>query len=523
MRWVGVRDAGCVQGTADMDRVLLDAAAVCGHLLAPGSVHGLLAEHRGELFPDGLFADLFPSGRGRPSVPGEVVAVVMVLQALEGLSDRDACARLATDLAWKAAAGLAVTDGAFHHTVLTLWRARLRRSARPDRVFGAVRELIVRSGAVRGRSRRALDSTVLDDAVARQDTVTMITNQARRVRRLVPALGAVEVRERNLDPAGAVVDWSDPADAQRLVSELVNDAAALVAAADGLDLDAAQSDAVALLALVAGQDVEPAGEPGRWRIARGTATGRVISTVDPESRHTHKTAHAYPDGFKAHIAAEPDTGPVTAADLTAGDVGDADAAMGLLAGEPAGTVVLADSAYGTGALRADLKEAEMEAVIKPPPLRVAVEGGHSVDDFDIDYSIDPQTGEFSGTATCPAGVTVQISPKGTATFGRHCRDCPQRDRCTTATGGPKISIHPHHGLLTAARAQARTQQFQHACRTHRPMAERSIARLVKRARRCPHIGTANNRHWLRLRAAAVNLQRLATLGPHRTPTGWAIA
>lgn len=523
MRWVGARDTGLVQGSAGSDRVLLDAAAVCGHLLLPGSVHALLAEHRSELFGDGMFADLFPSGRGRPSVPGEVVAVVMVLQALEGLSDREACARLRTDLAWKAAAGLAVTDVGFHHTVLTLWRGRLRASARPDRIFDAVRELIALSGAVSGRSRRVLDSTVLDDAVARQDTVTMVTNQIRRVRRLVPALGAVGVRERNLGPAGAVVDWADSADVERLVSELVEDAAALVAAAEDLDLDAADSDAVALLALVAGQDVEPASEPGRWRIARRTATGRVISTVDPESRHTHKTAHAYRDGFKAHIAAEPDTGLITAADLSAGDTGDADAAMGLLEDEPAGTVVLADSAYGTGKLRADLKQAEMEAVIKPPPLRVAVEGGHSIDDFDIDYSIDPHSAEFSGTVTCPAGVTVQISPKGTATFGRRCRDCPQRDRCTTAKNGRTVQVHTHHDLLKAARSQARTEEFGHAYRTHRPMAERSIAWIARRARRCPYIGTAKNRHWLRLRAAAVNLQRLATLGLHHTPTGWATA
>ena len=330
MRGVGARDNVGMQGTAESDRVLLDAAAVCGHLVQAGSVHALLAEHRSRLFPDELFGDLFASGRGRPSVPGEVVAVVMVLQALEGLSDREACRRLQTDVGWKAAAGLALTDEAFHPTVLTLWRNKLRASERPDRIFDAVRDLIALSGAVAGRDRRVLDSTVLDDAVARQDTVTMVTVQMRRVRKLVPALGEVPVRERNLDPAGAVVDWDDPDDRERLVSELVDDALDLIGAAEDLDLDESQADAVGLLALVAGQDVEPAGEPGRWRIARGTAKGRVISVVDPQSRHTHKTAHSYRDGYKAHIAAEPHTGLITAADLTAGDVSDADAAMGLL-------------------------------------------------------------------------------------------------------------------------------------------------------------------------------------------------
>ena len=372
-------------------------------------------------------------------------------------------------MAWKAAAGLALTDAAFHHTVLTLWRNKLRRSDRPDRVFDAVRMLIGLTGVVSGRDRRVLDSTVLDDAVARQDTVTMLAVQMRRVLKAVPELGEVGVRERNLDTAGPVVDWSDAGDVERLVSELADDALDLIGAARDLDLDGAQADAVGLLALVAGQDVEPAEEPGRWRIVRGTATGRVLSVVDPESRRAHKTAHSYRDGFKAHIAAEPDTGLITAAEITPGADSDADAAMGLLAGEPEGTTVLADSAYGTGQLRADLQAAEMGTVIKPPPLRVAVEGGYSIDDVDIDYAVDPHNGEFSGTATCPEGITVTITPKGAARFGANCRRCSQRSRCTTAKDGRTITLHPHHDLL----------------------------------------------------AAAVNLQRLTSLGLHHNGTNWA--
>ena len=512
---VAVWDDVGMQGTAVTDRELLDAAAVCGHLLAAGSVQALLAQHRSRLFPDAMFGDLFESRRGRPSVPGEVVATVLLLQALEGLSDRAACARLQTDVAWKAAAGLALTDEAFHPTVLTLWRSRLRASDAPDRVFDAVRELVAATGAVSGKQRRVLDSTVLDDAVARQDTVTMLTVQMRRLRKLVPALAEGWVRERNLDTAGPVVDWGDPGDVERLVSELVDDALELIGAAEDIDLDEAQADALGLLALVAGQDTEPAGAPGRWRIARRVASDRVVSVVDPESRHAHKSAHSYRDGYKAHVCAEPDTGLVTAVDLTAGNTADADAASGLLAGEPAGTVVLADSAYGTGALRAELEDRGMDAVIKPPPLRTAVAGGYSIDDFDIDTE--------TGTVTCPAGVTVAITPKGHARFGARCRGCPVRSRCTTAEAGRTIRLHPHHGLLAAARAQARTRSFHDAYTKHRPMAERTIAWLVRNNRRCPYRGAAKNRHWLALRAAAVNLTRLTSLGLHHNGTDWAIA
>ena len=504
-----------MQGAAVMDRELLDAEAVCGHLLSEGSVYALLAQHRSRLFPDEMFEDLFESGRGRPSVPGEVVATVMVLQALEGLSDRAACARLQTDVAWKAAAGLALTDEAFHPTVLVLWRNRLRASDAPDRVFDAVRELVAATGAVSGKDRRVLDSTVLDDAVARQSTVTMLRVQLRRLRKLVPQLGDVWVREHNLDPAGPEVDWDDPGDVERLVSELVDDALELIGACEDVDLDDAQADALGLLALVAGQDTEPGDGPGRWRIARRVASDRVVSVVDPESRHAHKSAHSYRDGYKAHVCAEPDTGLVTAVDLTAGNTADAEAASGLLKDEPAGTVVLADSAYGTGALRAELEDRAMQAVIKAPPLRTAVEGGYSIDDFDIDTQ--------AATVTCPAGVTVAIGAKGHARFGARCRSCPLRARCTTAKAGRTIKLHPHHDLLAAARAQARTRDFHDAYTKHRPMAERSIAWLVRNNRRCPYRGTAKNRHWLKLRAAAVNLTRLVNLGLHHNGTNWAIA
>jgi len=126
-----------VQGSSQPDRQLLDAAAFCSHLVGEGSVHAFLAEHRTRLFPDEMFEDLFPSGRGRPSVPADVIATVMVLQALEGLSDREACQALRTNIAWKVAAGLSLTDEGFHPTVLVLWRNKLRASDRPQRIFEA--------------------------------------------------------------------------------------------------------------------------------------------------------------------------------------------------------------------------------------------------------------------------------------------------------------------------------------------------------------------------------------------------
>jgi len=279
-----------VQGSGDAQRELLDVESVAGHLLPAGSMFAFLAEHRVRLFPAEMFTDLFPSGRGRPSVPPDVVAAVLVLQALHGLSDRETVEAVAFDLRWKAAVGLPVTAAGFHPTTLTVWRRRLAASAHPDRIFEVVREVVAATGVLAGRTRRALDSTILDDAVARQDTVTQLIAAVRRVARDVP--GAADlVRSvctgHDYSRAGKPdIAWDDEAARQELVSALVNDVLALLdrlgdlsAVTVGLDQQARDraEQAVALLALVAGQDVEPVegsdGTDGRWRIARKVAPG----------------------------------------------------------------------------------------------------------------------------------------------------------------------------------------------------------------------------------------------------------
>src|SRR4051812_8511846 len=161
-----------------------------------------------------MFDDLFPSGRGRPSVPPDVVASVIVLQTLHGLSDRDAADAVRFDLRWKAACGIAIDAAAFHPSTLTYWRRRLAASDRPHRIFDVVRELIIETGAVMGRTRRALDSTVLDDAVARQDTVTQLIAAVRRVAREVPDAAGLIGSTCSFDysrPGKPQIAWDDPA------------------------------------------------------------------------------------------------------------------------------------------------------------------------------------------------------------------------------------------------------------------------------------------------------------------------
>jgi len=174
-----------MQGKSAPDRQLLDAAAFCRGLIEDHTIYSFLADQRDELFKDEDFADLFPSGKGRPSVPAVLVCSVMVLQALEGLSDRDAIRQLRTRIDWKVACGLALDDAGFDFTVLTYWRTRLRQSQRPQRIFEAIRAVVEATGVLKTKHRRALDSSILDDAVATQDTVTQLISAIRRVRRSV--------------------------------------------------------------------------------------------------------------------------------------------------------------------------------------------------------------------------------------------------------------------------------------------------------------------------------------------------
>ena len=596
-----------MQGRSRLDRELLDAEMIAGHLVPPGSVFAFLAAHRTELFPDGFTADLFPSRTGRPSLPADLVGSVLVLKELYDLSDPQTADALKFDIRWKVACGRSLTQVSFDPSTLVYWRKRIAASDRPDRVFDAVAEVIAETGVLRGRRRRCVDSTVFDDAVATQDTVTQLMAAMRKVARVVPGAGEVIAGACRLDyskPGKPGIDWDDPQAKENLVSDLVNDALAVLEALTGEDAprrDDAAADALGLLALVAGQDVEPAqdsdGTDGRWRIARKVVPDRVISTVDRQARHTRKSKSKRRDGFRGHVAAEPEsglitdcemtmaagpgstdaengvkmagrdrfhrTGPQAAADRSAGDDGPQGTAQEQATAEQQGTAggqgteeqatqagmvaqqaedmlaktmhdadpaaagpdtadgqrleMYGDSAYGSGQARADYRDGGHDTIIKPGPLRPAVPGGFTIDDFIVD--------EEQGTVTCPNGVTRPMSPARAVTFGAACAGCPLRARCTTARDGRSMTIHPHEGLLRAARAQARTEEFKRAYPT-RSSIERTIAWIATcngRRVRLRYIGTARNDAWLHNRCAGLNLRTLVKAGLTRSGGAWILA
>ena len=397
--------------------------------------------------------------------------------------------------------------------------------------------------------------------------MTQLVSAVRRVAREVPG-AAEQIAEVCTGhdypaPGKPKIDWDDPAAKDALVSALVNDANAVVEAFGDAELDEPAASALALLALVAGQDVEPAegsdGTDGRWRIARKVAEDRVISTVDPDARHTRKSPEARRDGYRAHLAADPETGIITDEKLTraagednsdpavaeqflAAETGQASSGAGDEPGSgkdgqdgagPAGTAGggddggdqeepltwYGDSAYGTGDLRGAIADAGHQAVIKPRPLQAPVEGGLTIDDFTVD--------EQAGTVTCPAGNTVALSRTRIATFGVACRDCPLRAQCTTCKTGRKLVLHPRDDLLRAARADwADDAGLRKDYTAWRPHVERAVAQVATwRGRRLKlrYRGVTRNHAWLKRRTAALNLRNLIGRGLARRDGAWVLA
>jgi transposase/IS5 family transposase len=528
--------------------LLDDMSEFCDQSLAKDSIYSFLRRERDRLFPDDAFADLFAES-GRRSVPPSVVATAMVLQRLEGLSDREAAERYAYDARWRYAAGAGSYDTGgwtiFAHTVFVDMRERLRNSTRPDRVFEIALDAAKAAGLV--GKKRVLDSTPLYDAVATMDTITLIRSAIRGLLKVAGSELAGELRgvltsgDDYASSAKPAIDWDDKEAQAELIDSSAKDAYACLAALDGVELSDEVKKATTLLATVVGQDLE-VDEAGVLRIARRVAKDRVISTVDPEARHGHKTsAHSF-DGWKGHVAIDPDSEIITKTTVTAGNAGDASVAQELIEDllaaaaddglnehenedenprEHERATLYGDAAYGTGAVQSLLHDAGIDSKCKTQPPS-AKNGLFAKDRFTINLEND--------TVVCPGEVTVKIrrlkDATGIAKFGEHCSSCPLAAQCTTSGLGRKVRVGLNEASLARARAQQADPTWRDDYRATRPKVERKLAHLMRRrhgGRRARVRGTIRVDADFTLLAAAANLARLAVLGVQSTPRGWQLA
>jgi len=524
---------------------LLRGTGFVADRVAEDSIWAVLSRDGDRLFGDDLFADLFTT-TGRRSVPPRIVATVMVLQRWSGMSDREAVAAFEFDARFKyACGGLAFDYPGFAHTVLVDMRARLARSDRPRRIFDVVLDAARQAGVV--GTKRALDSTPLYDAVATQDTVTMIRSA---IRQLLAAAGTdletelrkVLVRDDEYGSAGKpVCDWDDPTARTDLIDALATDAHGCLAVLDDRDLGVEVARIGELLAAVVGQDLEQA-DDGRFRIARRVAKDRIISTVDPQARHGHKTAARGFDGYKGHIAEDPDSEIITDTKVTAGNASDGSVAHDLIAdllnnddldadtdaepgdanadtGDGEKPSVYGDAAYGTGEFQDRLDDAGIDSKCRTQP-PATPKDRYGKDRFTIDLDAE--------TVTCPNAITVTIRRgvygDGIAYFATACATCPLRDECTQAANGRTIRVGVYEAVLARHRSRQQDPAWRDDYRATRPKVERKLGHLMRHrhgGRRARMRGSTKIDADFNLLAAAANLARLAILGIHSNPTGWA--
>lgn len=508
-----------MRGTAEAQGLFWDTDVLCEELIEEEGFLATLRRARSTVFTDSDFDRLYPSGRGRPSHPPSVLAALLLAQLFYGVSDREAERRSRLDLSWKAALGLPLNHRGIPHVCLAEFRARLLRAGMEGFLHETLLQLATRAGVV--GTRRAVDSTGIRDSVVTQDTVTLLRSALRRclhrLEEIDPRAGR-RLRRRlardDYDASGKPqILWSDPKARADLLSELFGDASHTIDACREVS-DPELEAASLLLAAVAAQDlqVENSEDGPKVSVRQGVAHDRIISVVDPEARHGHRSRSDRYDGYKLHISVDQDSDLITAVDATLATTADA-AVLGPLLDADPGEVheVVADTAYGGGATREQMERRGV-TLLAPAPPAVAPAGRFTRDHFTVDLE--------AGTCTCPAGHTAaprrHRTPKdfaGRLQFrfaSQVCGTCPLRASCTDSSRGRIIDIGPHDALLQQARTERWTERFRARYRD-RARVERKAAQVKFRSPKLPWRGVLKAQAWARLKAAALNLDRLGRL------------
>jgi hypothetical protein len=521
-------------GKRGPQRGLFEADTAYGAFVGRDSFYGWLASQRGELFRDEAFAGLYVLDNGRPSVPPSLLAVALVLQTYDGVSDDEAKQRADYDLRWKVALGVELDARPFAKSTLQEFRAQLILHEEQAAIFQTSLGLAKRRGKFRTKSgeqrklKVALDTTNILGRGAVRDTYNLLGDGILKLARVlamlagqsltawVEAYGYGRYAGQTSLKGSAEIDWSDAEQRRRFLVEIVSDADRLLEQArearSGLEAGSAAEttllEAAGLLSRVLIQDVERR-EDGP-ALTQGVAKDRLLSVHDPEMRHGRKSASKRFNGHKAAIVVDTDEPIITAVAVLAGNAPDAEGALELIAQTEANTgctvdEAMGDCAYGSGETRQTFAEAGRTIVAKVP--NPSNQGCFPKTAFVLDLE--------ATSATCPAGQTTQDfkpSPTGGGQFrfaASVCGACPLRAQCVRGDGGRTVAAHPQERLLQAARALQAGPAFAEY-RRRRQMVEHRIARLVQLGiRQARDVGTPKVLFQLLMAAAVANLTYLA--------------
>jgi hypothetical protein len=494
----------------------------------------LLARHAADWFRDEDFAALYREDFGRPSVPPSQLAVALLLQAHDSVSDEEAIARSAFDLRWKVALGLDLDEKLCAKSTLQRFRAQLVLQEAAGQIFDRGVEACRAAGLLkRAKLSAAIDSTPILGRGAVRDTYNLVSDGIRHLVNEACGLKGwareeiVEAEELGRHYAASFkgsfdLDWSDAEEKRAVVGHLVADARVALSLATralrGYAKDAAVTqplrEAQQLLADLLSQDVDEEPEDGGGpRIRRGTPKDRIVSTTDPEMRHGHKSHSKGFEGYKAAIVVETGSGVILATDVRAGNVHDREGTADLVVqaaerSEQELEEVLGDTAYGDLETRASIEALGAEVIAKAPP--GTRKGMFDRRDFRVVAS--------RSAARCPAGkrsirrdAVKGDDPGWTYVFSRKdCGPCPLRGQCTKSrTTARHLKITQKTELLWRLRKQQTTKRFRRRYRK-RVVVEHRIGRMIQLgARQAKYFGKAKTGFQIALIATVANLMLVA--------------
>jgi hypothetical protein len=492
---------------------------VAAKLRAASKFYRFLWEIREELFEDGFQEELAKSyqPRGQEPCPPALLAMVLLLQRYDGLSDADAVDAAENDRRWQLVLGTLSSDRApFGQGTLVRFRTRMIASDLDRRLVDRTVAIAKKSGAFGWQQLRvALDSSPLHGAGRVEDTWNLI---GRAMSKVVHAISlALDVDEETVVGSAGLslleaesikaaldIDWDDEAARTRALNKLLSQVDALerwVAKRAGKESEVPPlKDALEVLRKVVNQDIEPDPEGGPRRIKQEVAKERIISIADPEMRHGRKSRSKLFNGYKQHIAIANNV--IVATAVEPANLAEHLAADRLLAAASRhGDIETLDIDRGYLASPAVDKLFREGATINSRPWVMPNGDYFAKDQFRIDLRRQ--------LVTCPRGATATILPKNEALFDeRDCARCPLKKQCTRGRRR-SIQIHRSEALLIKLRKMKRTKAGRREFR-QRVAVEHRLARIVAtQGRKARYMGARKNELDLNRAAALVNLFEIA--------------
>jgi transposase len=506
-----------------------ETARVARAIFPKGNRYLLLRDTLGTLFTDTLFVDLFPT-RGQPALAPWRLALVTLIQYIEGLPDRQAAEAVRTRIDLKYVLGLSLTDPGFDFSVLSEFRARLLAHSAAERLLDVLLEACQKNGWLAGGGRQRTDSTHVLARVRRLNRIDLVGETLRA------ALNALAVAAPDWLQEHSLPDWWEryalPFDVTRLAkSEAQRETVALTVGQDGLALLAAleaEPQVVWLREIPAMQTLQQVWQE-HYQVREGTllwrprddlppASALIASPYDVEARYALKRSTEWV-GYKVHLTETCDAGrPHLITQVTTMPAPSADSAVttpiqqalerkGLLPGQQ-----IVDTGYVDAG---ELLRSQSRGVVllgPVPPNTAATPAAFALEQFTLQW--DQQQ------AICPAGKASVSwlpledrhgNPILKVTFRTSdCRACPHHGACTRGAHRT-LTVRPQAEwqALQEARKRQATEEFkqQYAIRAG---IEGTLSQGTRAfgLRRCRYRGAQKAHLQQVVTACAINLVRI---------------